>query len=145
MILYNTSLATDDTRVAVVLFGSEANVAGNLGRAKEIGWSSSAAYAVEEFVMSQGKLNRSQWDDEALAVEALRIAERQGSWDDDRAHQGRPWTRGFTLGRLDRAEWLAEIYYDVVLDKDRWVPGNIGVDRIVIGAPFWVRIDSNMI
>jgi hypothetical protein len=43
------------------------------------------------------------------------------------------------------AEWFAEVYKDVVLDKDRWhfKPGATDipepVDRIVIGAPLWLR------
>jgi hypothetical protein len=47
-----------------------------------------------------------------------------------------------------KAEWFAEVYKDVVLDKQRWQnlrPGSDvpePVDRIVIGAPLWVRSNS---
>lgn len=63
------------------------------------------------------------------------------TWDE---HKNKPWTRGFTLGCADESEWFAQIFSDVVLDKDRWTfhsDGGISpeVDRILIGAPLWVR------
>ena len=46
--------------------------------------------------------------------------------------------------RILSAEWFAEIYHDVELTKERWSfkPGvdmPEPVDRILIGAPLWVR------
>jgi len=63
-----------------------------------------------------------------------------GTWDE---HEDKPWTRGFTLGHATESE-CAQIYSDVVLDKDRWTFDRDGgtspdVDRILIGAPLWVR------
>lgn len=49
--------------------------------------------------------------------------------------------------RLRNAEWFAEVYHDAELNRERWHP-HIGrdwpqpVDRIVIGAPLWVRTVS---
>jgi len=46
--------------------------------------------------------------------------------------------------RIESAEWFAQVYKDVELDKNRWnlkpgvdIPNP--VDRIVIGIPLWVR------
>jgi hypothetical protein len=67
---------------------------------------------------------------------------RQGTNRQWEENDGKPWTRGFTLGQARESEWCAEIYDDVVLDKSRlsfphWDPA-YGVDRILIGAPQWV-------
>ncbi|MFI0776215.1 hypothetical protein [Streptomyces sp. NPDC021212] len=130
--------------VDVVLFGSMENVEGfRSGDAIDGGWVSSAAPAIEELLRSRGAENTSQWDDdESLAVEALKIAVQQGKlFGQD--HEGRPWTRGYTLGNDRQAHWCAEVYADVVLDDDRWdLEGELGLadaHRIVIGAPLWIR------
>jgi hypothetical protein len=50
----------------------------------------------------------------------LKIAKGKGmtgTWDE---HEGKPLTRGFTLGHAVESEWFAQIYSDVALDKDRW-------------------------
>lgn len=134
-------------RVDVCLFGSLENTADYVGGSDQppAGWSSSAARTIALYIQSRGTVNNSQWDDpESLAVEALKIATEQGvtgTWDE---HQNKPWTRGFTFGHATESEWYAQIYNDVVLDKDRWTfnrDGGIspGVERILIGAPLWVR------
>jgi len=57
-------------------------------------------------------------------------------------------TKGKAFRRFPGAEWFAEVYKDVELDKDRWhfKPGAADVpepvDRIVIGASLWVRTAS---
>jgi hypothetical protein len=127
--------------VEACLFGSMDNMASYAGahdRTTE-GWYSSASNAVAQLVASRGSLNDSQWDDpEEIAVEAMRIATDQGKTRE--TEDGKPWTRGFTLSQADESEWFAEIYSDVELDKERW---NIkGVDRILIGAPLWIRTPS---
>ena len=145
--MYTSTRSTDGVRVDVPLFGSLENTADYVGGSDQppAGWSSSAAQTIARFIDSRGTINNSQWDDdEALAVEALKIATEQGvtgSWDE---HQDKPWTRGFTLGRVTESEWFAQIYLDVVLSKDRWTfdgDGGISsdVDRILVGAPLWIR------
>jgi hypothetical protein len=139
-IVAHTSVGSSDGhRVEVCMFGSMDNMAGYVGAHDRTadGWVSSAAPAVEEFVKSRGTINQSQWDDdEAIAVEALKIATEQGITPD--SEPGKPWTRGFTLSHADDSEWFAEIYRDVVLDKDRWDLDK-PVDRVMIGAPLWIR------
>ncbi|MFF3129523.1 hypothetical protein ACFVRD_46790 [Streptomyces sp. NPDC057908] len=128
----------------VVLFGSMEHVEGfRPGDAIEAGWVSSAAPAIEELLRSRGTENTCQWDDDqSRAVEALRIAVQQGQLP-GQEHEGRSWTRGYTLGHQRRAHWCAEVYADVVLDDGCWnLDGELGLadaHRIVIGAPLWVR------
>jgi hypothetical protein len=139
-IVAHTSVSSSNgDHVEVCMFGSADNMDGYAGahdRTTE-GWVSSAAPAIHAFLKSRGTINRSQWDDlESISVEALKIARHQGTTLDSEVDK--PWTRGFTLSHADDAEWFAEVYTDVVLDKSRWddLPA---VDRIIIGAPLWIR------
>jgi hypothetical protein len=143
-IVAHTSVSSSDGhRVEVCMFGSVDNMAGYAGAHDRTtgGWVSSAAPAVYAFLESCGTVNRSQWDDpESISVEALKIATRQGITPG--SEHGKPWTRGFTLSHADDSEWVAEIYTDVVLDKSRWSfdwDFDEPVDRIMIGAPLWIR------
>ncbi|MFB7013565.1 MULTISPECIES: DUF7019 family protein [unclassified Streptomyces] len=130
--------------VDVVLFGSMEHVEGfRPGDAIDAGWVSSAAPAIEELLRSRGTEHTWQWDDDqSRAVEALKAAVQQGQIP-GQEHEGRPWTRGYTLGHHRQAHWCAESYADVVLDDRRWnLDGEFGLadaHRIVIGAPLWVR------
>jgi hypothetical protein len=68
-----------------------------------------------------------------MAVEILRVINYVGM------------TGKYVFKRIASAEWFAEVYHDVELDKERWdlrqeLPEP--VDRIVIGAPLWVRSDN---
>ncbi len=147
VVMHTSTRSSTGVRVDVCLFGSLENTADYVGGSDEppAGWSSSAARTIALYIQSRGTINNSQWDDrESLAVEALKIATEQGvtgTWDE---HKNKPWTRGFTLGHATESEWFAQIYSDVVLDKDRWTFDRDGglspdVDRILIGAPLWVR------
>ncbi|PXY17577.1 hypothetical protein BAY60_34245 [Prauserella muralis] len=147
VVIYTNTRSSTGSRVDVCLFGSLENTADYIGGSDQPppGWSSSAARTIALYIQSRGTINNSQWDDpESLAVEALKIATEQGvtgNWDE---HENKPWTRGFTLGHTTESEWFAQIYSDVVLDKDRWTfPSDGGispdVERILIGAPLWVR------
>lgn len=146
VVLYTNIRSSTGVRVEVCLFGSLENTADYVGGSDDPpeGWTSSATRTIYRYILSRGTINNSQWDDdEALAVEALKIATEQGvtgTWD---GHANKPWTRGFTLGRAEESEWFAQIYSDVVLNKDRWDfrEGGISpdVDRILVGAPLWVR------
>lgn len=137
-------------RVDICLFGSMTNFAGYIQKAdyNSDGWTSSAWYAIDELLLSRGQQNTSQWDDEeSRAVEALKIAESQGVGAAPlEKRDGGPSTRGFTIGSADDSEWLAEIYVDVLLTKDRWnfdpIEREYGAERILIGAPVWIRTAS---
>ncbi|MER6437706.1 hypothetical protein ABT275_15270 [Streptomyces sp. NPDC001185] len=135
-------------QVDLVLFGSMDNFLGRVLRpedAPETGWFSSAWYAIAELLESRGGENTSQWDDpESLSVEALKVALYQGISGDHGEYDGQPWTRGYTLGHADDSEWFAQIYTDVVLTADRWHlrGGMSGAQRILVGAPVWVRTAS---
>jgi hypothetical protein len=76
----------------------------------------------------------------------LKIAQSQGIGAIPKEQNGRSSSRGFTIGSADDSEWLAEIYVDVELTKDRWLfdPKEpvYGADRILIGAPLWIRSAS---
>ncbi len=129
------------SRVEVCLFGSMDNTPTNISAApsNEAGWTSSAWYAIEELLTSRGTKNTSQWDDdEQIAVKAMQIALHQGETGHTKSHKGKPWTRGFTIGGADDVEWFAVIYKDVELTQDRWHLDD-DVDRILVGAPLWIR------
>ena len=136
----HTSLTSSDGhRIEVCMFGSVDNMAGYVGAHDRTtgGWVSSAAPAIFAFLESRGTISQSQWDDlESISVEALKIAVEQGT--SPHSEHDKPWTRGFTLSHADDSEWFAEIYSDVVLDKSRWDLEE-PVDRIIIGAPLWIR------
>ncbi|MER6592108.1 hypothetical protein ABT214_09695 [Micromonospora purpureochromogenes] len=68
----------------------------------------------------------------------MKIATDQGMNQDWQANPDQPWTRGFTFGDTSESDWFAEIYSDVVLDENRWDLEE-PVDRILVGAPLWVR------
>jgi hypothetical protein len=138
------------TRADICLFGSMDNFWGRIQRAdyNPEGWTSSAWYAIEELLDTRGHENTSQWDDEeSRAVEALKIALGQGITTHVSEHKDRPWTRGFTIGSVEDTEWFADIYVDVELTKDRWdfspAEPEYGAERILIGAPVWVRTASS--
>ncbi|MFB6809834.1 hypothetical protein [Streptomyces sp. NPDC056387] len=135
-------------RVDLVLFGSMDNFPGRILRtsdAPEDGWYSSAWHAIAELVESRGTRATTQWDDpESLSVEVLNLALHQGSTGTEDDHQGRPWTRGYTLAHADDCEWFAQIYTDVALTEERWnLRGEMsGAHRILVGAPVWLRTAS---
>ncbi|MER5352278.1 hypothetical protein ABT093_18360 [Kitasatospora sp. NPDC002551] len=149
VLLHTHTHSGDGRRVDVILFGSLDNTPGfRATDAAEVGWTSSAWLAVSRLLEGIQPESDSFWGDtESVAFEALKIALHQGCTGRDSEHAGRPWTRGFTLGRAEDCEWFAEIYADVVLDHDRWAPllrgeGLNSPERILIGAPVWARTAS---
>jgi hypothetical protein len=141
VVIHFTVMSSEGSRVQVCLFGSIDNTPHYISAASanEAGWTSSAWYAIEELLHSRGKRNTSQWnDDESIAVEAMQIALHQGETGHTKNHKGKPWTRGFTIGSAEDVDWLAVIYKDVELTKDRWRLDD-DVDRILVGAPLWIR------
>ncbi|WP_143101986.1 hypothetical protein [Amycolatopsis marina] len=149
VVMHTSTRSSSGARVDVCLFGSLQNLADYAGASDNHpgGWTSSAAGAIELYLENREAVSNSRWyDPESLALEALKIATEQGVTGPRHEHQGKPSTRGFTLGQAKESEWLAEIYEDVVLDKDRWTFSHDetghGVDRILIGAPLWIRTPS---
>jgi hypothetical protein len=133
--------------VGFALFGSEDNLPGWTGvdDRQPAGWTSSAMWDIGKWLASRegGRRRRRASDDhEYLAVEALKIADSQGMNRDYEDHPEEPWTRGYTFADADEAEWLIDVYWDVVLDKNRWSPDDHG-DRIVVGAPLWIRTPTS--
>jgi hypothetical protein len=136
VMIHTRTMSSDGCRVEVILFASIENCAGYLSAstAEAPFWSSSSTGAIEEFILHRGTQKAPIYDDdESIAVEILRVINNENM------------TRKYVFNRMAQAEWFAEIYHDVELDKDRWnfrhgdtdVPEP--VDRIVIGAPLWVR------
>ena len=142
VIVHTSTKASNGCRVEFCLFGSIENCAGYLAgsKMKTPIWSSSSTWAIEEFIDNLGRKPAPIYDDdESIAVEILRTINNEGM-------TGRHVAQRFT-----QAEWFAEVYKDVELDRDRWtffrnfksttdIPQP--VDRIVIGAPLWVRSNS---
>ncbi|WUR58535.1 hypothetical protein OHS32_26010 [Micromonospora chokoriensis] len=135
------STASDGTRVAVCLFGSRDNVADFMGPDDAVagGWTSSGMWSVWEWLTAKCAASSLRHDDpESISVEAMKIAFDQGFTQESREAIDQPWMRGYTFADAPESEWFAEIYSDVVLDKDRWSLDE-PVDRILVGAPLWVR------
>jgi hypothetical protein len=141
-----TNSCTNSKQVDLVLFGSLGNFPGRPFRPSEAldsGWSSSALYAIAELLETRGTRNTSEWEDlESLSVEALHMALNEGS--DAPGTDQEPWTRGLALAHAHDCEWFAQVYTDVRLTQARWnfCDNRLGADRILIGAPVWVRTAS---
>jgi hypothetical protein len=135
VVIHTRATSSSGCRVEVCLFASIENCAGYLPGpdAQAPMWSSSSTPFIEEFIKKEGKKRARVYDDdESIAVEILRVFNNEGMIDK------------FVFNRNASAEWFAEVYHDVELDKKRWSlkPGRDlpePVDRIVIGAPLWVR------
>ncbi|WP_411769482.1 DUF7019 family protein [Streptomyces gramineus] len=146
-VLHVRTSSVQGRQVDLVLFGSLDSFPGHPFQpsdAPAAGWFSSAWYAIAELLESRGTRNTSQWDDpESLSVEALHMALNQGSEHPGTDHE-EPWTRGLTLAHAHDCEWFAQIYTDVELTQSRWDfrDNRRGADRILIGAPVWVRTAS---
>jgi hypothetical protein len=136
VLIHTRTESSSGCRVEVILFASIDHCAGYLPTATADApfWSSSSTGAIEEFIAHRGTRPAPIYDDdESIAVEVLRVVNNENM------------TRKYVFQRFLSAEWFAEVYHDVELDKDRWtfrhgetdVPEP--VDRIVIGAPLWVR------
>jgi hypothetical protein len=138
VIIHTRVKSSDGCRVEVCLFGSIENCAGYLSSSKAEAptWSSSSTWCIEDFIANRGTKPAPVYDDpESIAVETLRVFNNEGM------------TGQYVFQRVTSAEWFAEVYHDVELDKSRWNlrPGEDlpePVDRIVIGAPLWVRSNS---
>jgi hypothetical protein len=135
VIAHTRTVSSAGTLVEVCLFGSMDNCADYLskGDVQAPMWSSSSYWAIEDFINNRGTKPAPIYDDpEAIAMEILRVLNNQGM------------TGKYVFRRFASAEWFAEVYHDVELDKTRWnlVPGKDlpePVDRVVIGAPLWIR------
>ena len=135
IIVHTRTVSSNGSRVELCLFGSIENCADFLSTSTVEApiWSSSSTWAIEEFIDHRGTRAAPIYDDdESIAVEIIRVFNNEGM------------TGKYVFKRIPLAEWFAEVYKDVELDKERWDQRPSGdwpnpVDRIVIGAPLWVR------
>jgi hypothetical protein len=136
VLVHTRATASDGTRVEVCLFASIENCAGylNARKAHADGWSSSSEPAMEEFIFNHTRM----YDDpEDRAIDLL--------WT---IYYSDFLTSRDVFKRFDSAEWFAEVYRDIEINDDRslirpdhpLIPGP--VNRIVIGAPLWIRSDG---
>jgi hypothetical protein len=136
---YNES---DKDSVAICLFGSMENfadyVASSGPLSDEGGWTSSSAPSVLDFLTGKWSDQVDEPSREELAIEALKIANSQGTRDGE-VDPLKGWRRSFTYGDIqDVAEWFAEVYLDVDLTQ-LGMAREDGFRRVVVGAPIWVR------
>ncbi|MFJ7059997.1 hypothetical protein ACIQVA_20130 [Streptomyces microflavus] len=146
-VIHAQTVTQEGRRVDICLFGSLKNLRGYtiLEEDPGSGWVSSAAPAIQEFIALRGAApsarTRDTWgyDEEAVAVEALKVALFQGISNE---YTRRPEARAFTVMDFKASEYVAVIYKDVTLTPDRWdhEPDMNGVSRILIGAPLWLRM-----
>lgn len=135
LIIHGRTEGSSGCRVEVCLFGSIEHSTNYLSTSSVEApmWSSSSTWAIEDFISNRGtKVAPIYDDDESIAVEIVRVFNNEGM------------TGKYAFKRIASAEWFAEVFHDVELHKERWNlrPGSDWphpVDRIVIGAPLWVR------
>jgi hypothetical protein len=129
-------------QVDVCLFGSLDNVREyQRTDAVAAGWSSSSAHAVMKMLQARAYIESGWWDNpRQCALEALKICLHQGITGHHRQHE-EAVTRGYTFGHADdHCQWLAEVFLDITVDLDpRDARYYQGAQRILIGAPLWVR------
>lgn len=136
IIAHTRTTSSDGSSIEIILFGSIEHCAGYLSskKADAPSWSSSSTGAIEEFIANKGKKPAPIYDDdESIAYEIVRVM------------QNERMTGKHVFKRMPTAEWFAEIYHDVILNKEeRWSfrPDDPQPDRIVIGAPLWIRTDA---
>ncbi|MFD7710168.1 hypothetical protein ACFV6E_08050 [Streptomyces sp. NPDC059785] len=134
-------------RVDLCLFGSLGNLTGYTApQDPDPGWTSSAAPAIDELVASRGARIPRAYDDETVAVEALRTALHHGAVGTAGEPPGRPvrpGTHAYTVAGIESCQYAAVVYKDVTLTPDRWdfegEPALNGAHRILVGAPLWLR------
>ncbi|MFI7081416.1 hypothetical protein ACIBO1_29350 [Micromonospora sp. NPDC049903] len=135
------SVASDGSRVAVCLFGSTDNLAGSVSAGEQhfgtdFG-ATSAGSSISRWLVSGFPEGRSRRiNPQSVSREAVSIAF-------DNAVGGGPSRRDreqpeFSFDQVTDAEWFAEIYSDVVVIPRPWTE-RASVDRVLIGAPLWVR------
>ncbi|MFG2356316.1 hypothetical protein [Streptomyces sp. NPDC048521] len=135
-------------RVDLCLFGSLGNLTGYTApQDQATGWTSSAAPAVQQLVATRGARIPRSYDDESVAVEALKAALYQGTHTASSGHPGRPETRAYTVAGIECCQYAAVVYKDVTLTPDRWdfrhEPELNGTRRILVGAPLWLRATAS--
>jgi len=106
------------------------------------GWSWSSSPAVLEFIRTSGA-TKGIYSPNEIAIECVKHAlDRRDVKDSDAGHWKR---RPFTFLEVQgEAEWLAEVYHDAVFDSTVEIGGvasspDLKFDRIVVGAPLWIR------
>jgi hypothetical protein len=131
------SVASDGTRVAVCLFGSRDNLAGFVGTETHYvggGRATSSGSSISSWLVSGfSKDKAGPVNPQAVSFEAVDVA--FGTGRASRRDRERP---EYTFDEMADLEWFAEIYSDVLLDRGRWVEA-ASADRVLIGAPLWVR------
>lgn len=146
-LFYIHDLAAWDMDVDIFLFGSLENFAEFItdsGAPVHDGWTCSSSQSVYRFLEKECRIVPRGNSKEQLARDALQIARWQSEFGYrlKSPRSGYPWNRGYTYGDIiDVGEWLAEIYLDIDLRDSLGGPED-GHDRVLIGAPFWVRTPS---
>ncbi|KFU78455.1 hypothetical protein SAMN04489729_6874 [Amycolatopsis lurida] len=145
-VMYTTVSEPDGGRIAVCLFGSVHNYAdfvADSGAPSQHGWTCSEAGSIRRFLDEECRVRPSWASEEELARDAVKVACSQG--EDGAVPVARRrcgWHRGHTYGDTGEVgEWLAEIYCDFDFRKTQLGPQD-GHDRVLIGAPFWLRTPS---
>ncbi|GAA4599824.1 hypothetical protein BJY16_003216 [Actinoplanes octamycinicus] len=135
--IFTEATSSTGIRVAMCMFGSRDNLADMLPTTSEReGWSSSAAPSIVNFIRSRCTAPDRHWDEVELAEEAVNMLLHQG----EPGPSDQPQMRGFTLGHIsDFGEWMMEVYFDVDFTGELldYVAG--GYDRVLLGAPLWIR------
>jgi hypothetical protein len=139
IIVHTSTVSSSGCRVELCLFGSIEHCADYLSdpSVEAPMWSSSSTWAIQEFIAHRGAKKAPIYDDdESIAVEIVRVFNNEGM------------TGEYAFKRIPSAEWFAEVYHDVSLDRTRWDQRSSKdwphpIDRIVIGAPLWVRSNNS--
>ncbi|MEU8231280.1 hypothetical protein AB0C12_16935 [Actinoplanes sp. NPDC048967] len=134
--IFTEARSSTGSRVAICMFGSMDNLADVIATAPttRTGWSSSAAPEIFRFISSFGRDVATGTTEEEIAREAVNLLCHQGGSANERGR------RGFTYGHLGNSgEWMLEAYQDLDVSDDPAETDAGAYDRVVIGAPLWIR------
>ncbi len=133
VVIHARTESSNCASVEICLFGSIDNCEGYLSTAEKQAprWSSSSLIWIEGFLADRGRKFHELNGD--ASVQAMIL---------ETVYEGLTTTN--VLRHTISAEWFAEVYHDVEIDREQWTRLRRGhlpatVDRIVIGAPLWVR------
>jgi hypothetical protein len=160
VILHTRVKSSNDCRVEICLFGSVENCADYLAGSTPEGpmWSSSSRVWVEQFAASYRRKPARPYSDAHEVFtgnrprKPARIREESIVEDVLRNIYYHGMTDRYVFQCSASADWFAEVYYDVELDRHRFSyypdgirpkPVVVPVDRIVVGAALWVRYNGS--
>lgn len=146
VVLHTRTQDPDGRQVDICLFGSKEHIRPfHVTEVYDDGHSSSEASAVMDLIRRRGAPGDPTTGDDDLQYlvrEAVKIA---AHYEDCPTNRDEPYLARLRMNGAASCEWFAEVYLDLLLDRDRWRTDERSAawHRIVIGAPLWVRTTTS--